>query len=194
MSNINELRTAVKGLPEGKLKGDDYHTVLSLLTNCWSELQKEDDSSMNAHKLYRAEELSFHPPATLSFLMERHGQTVLGSVYADLHEWSVDLESATAFCNKYYGKRVVGEKDKPLKVKPLVEEVANNIFNHGSKFVEWKSDTKVRVLISEIIPETVKQTTAERRKRFRCELEEIITSQGWKKTKAYNVYEKENED
>ena len=136
MSNINELRIAVKGLPEGKLKGNDFHTILSLLTNCWDDLQIDDDTSMTAYKLYRAEELSFHPPAILSFLMERHGQTVYGSVYADLHEWSVDLESGKAFCNKYYGKRVVGEKDKPLNVKPLVEEVANNIFNHGNKFIE----------------------------------------------------------
>jgi len=55
----------------------------------------------------------------------------------------------------------------------------------------WKSDKKVQVRIGEVIPETYKQTTADRRKRFKKKLEELLLLHGWRTSSAYAVYEKE---
>ena len=79
-----------------------------------------------------------------------------------------------------------------MKVEPIAEKIAKDIFEYNTKSenIEWNSDTQVRVLISKVIPETNKQTTAARRKRFRKKIEELLFSNRWKTTSRFNIYEK----
>ena len=55
---------------------------------------------MAGHKLIgRMENVEWHPPI-LTFLIERHGGTVLGSARAELQRWTVDLDRRTATCER----------------------------------------------------------------------------------------------
>jgi hypothetical protein len=145
---------------------------------------------MYAYKLKRAEELTKESETMISFLIERHGSTMEGSIYADKQKWFIDLESGTAECVNA-GKRQLYLKDKSLKTKPLAEEIANHLLSCKKEcdMLKWISKNKVRVLIGEVIPETNKQTTSSRRKRFRNELEQILVQHNWSKSSGYNMYE-----
>jgi len=191
MTSLEELKKYVQKLSEGKIEGDDEAEVLRLLADCWEDLDGSGDTAMSTYKLYRYENLTFIPPSTIQFEIERHGGTVQGSVYANVHLWTINLEEGTADGGTY-SRRLVGVRDKPLKVKPIANEICQEIMdqNKESKYLIWKSDKKVRVRIGDIIPETIKQTTIARRKRFRAALEELLTANGWQTTGAYNVYEK----
>jgi hypothetical protein len=70
-----------------------------LLAKCWHELEGAGETAMTELKLDRAEDLRWDPPI-LSFVIERHGGTVLGSSRAKLHEWRVDLDRKTAHCER----------------------------------------------------------------------------------------------
>jgi hypothetical protein len=189
--NFSEIKSYLRTIPEGLLSGARTEQVKQLLSDCWEDLEGSDYTSMSIFKLHRIEEVEFIPPATLEFKIERHGQTVLNSVYADLHKWTINLEEGSAWCDERFGRRVVGKRSKPMKMEPIAEEVKELIISGNTKNekLEWKSDKKVKVRIAEIIPETVKETTTARRKRFRRALEEKLTPNGWKMT-TYNVYEK----
>ena len=192
MTSLTELIKYVGKLSEGEIKGDDEKEVFRLLLDCWEDLYGSDDTSMSIFKLHRYENLTFTPPSTIRFEIERHGSTVYGSVYANVHKWTVNLEEGRADCDPYFGRRVVGVRDKPLKIEPIAKEICQEIMdqNKESENLIWKSDKKVRVRIGDIIPETNKQTTAARRKRFRKALEELLIANGWQPTRAYNIYEK----
>jgi hypothetical protein len=86
----------------------------------------------------------------------------------------------------------VGEIAAPLKTTPLAKSVADAIinFDHNNKYLEWKDDNKVKVIIGSIIPETKKQTTTSRRKRFRNELDEMLKPHGWSRPLKSYIYEK----
>ena len=179
-------------LPSGELTNAQYIRAKAILFDIWEELYGSYDTLMNIRKLGRLENICFEPPATLTFEIERHGQTVHGSVYADLHKWYVNLNDMTASCDQFYKKRVVGKRAKPLNVKPLAESVANALLTNDNtfEFLEWLDENTVKVKISELIPQTNQQTTTSRRKRFRNALEGIILPKGWQTTKVYNKYTK----
>src|SRR5215831_20472355 len=73
-SLLEELRNA----PPGAIEGHAKYNVMHLLANCWHELEGAGETAMQARKLDRAEDVSWNPPV-LSFTIERHGATVLGS-------------------------------------------------------------------------------------------------------------------
>ena len=192
MKDLNRLIEYLKNLPAGKIAGENEKQVIELLHKCWDKLDGTEDTSMTITKLHRYENLTFIPPATIEFEIERHGATVLGSVYAHVYNWTIDLTTGLAHCNPHPQRRLIGQRVRPLKVKPLAEDILKQILalNKNSEMLDWKSDNKVKVQIGEVIPETKPQTTAARRKRFRNELEKLLLPYGWLKTKAYNVYEK----
>jgi hypothetical protein len=192
MNHLAELIEYVKNLPEGKIAGENEEQIIQLLYECWDELDGSGDTSMDISKLHRYENLTFIPPAKIEFEIERHGATVFGSVYADVYLWTINLKEGSVNYG-YYKKRLIGKRDKPLKVKPLAENITQQIVNLKKNYemLDWKSDRKVKVRIAKVIPETNQQTTAARRKRFRKELEELLRPHGWY-TSTYNVYEKRN--
>jgi len=142
---------------------------------------------MNSDKVDRAENLEWDPP-DLSFDIERHGGMAKGSSRAEVYAWSVNLETLKADC-KRCSHRQIRPKGKSLDVKPLAVEIADLIMSgKQDQRLKWFSDGKVQVLIGIVIPETNKQTTAERRKRFRNALDRELTP-GWKSVRP-NVYER----
>ncbi len=193
MNGLNKLKHMLGHLQPGKIEGEQGEEVLRLLSECWNVLRGSGEGNMDSSKVERGENLEFTPPSTIEFDIERHRGVVHGSVYADIHHWSVDLGAGQAICNRHAGKRTVGIKDRPLKVGPLADQVAQDILNanKGSENLEWKSDTKVKVRIASLIPHTVNRTTAERRWRFRNALEERLQPHGWLPTRAFNVYVKQ---
>jgi hypothetical protein len=193
MNALNELKEyVIKTLQPGIVEGIERDEVIRLLAEYWGLLEGSGETNMDAYKLKRCEDLSFTPPSTIEFYIERHGGTALGSVYADIHYWTVDLQAGTATCNPHCGKRLVGLRDKPLKVGPLVDKILHQILDHSqtSEYLEWKSDVKVRVLISKIIPKTVYETTLKRKRRFRDALKAELEPYGWVPTGNPNLYER----
>jgi hypothetical protein len=177
---LNIFLEFVKTLPPGRILGEDEKKVKRFLFDYWGDLKGSGDTSMSVMKLHRIENLAYKSPNKIEFDIERHGGTVMGSVYAEVYHWTIDLDHGLAHWD-FPKKRVVGIKAKPLKVGPIAEKVVQEILEHNedSENLEWKSDQKVRVLISEIIPETNKQTTAARRKRFRNCVEELLLPNGY---------------
>ena len=193
MNYLVKLKGYLKKHYSDQTGGDsDLSELPMLLANCWDLFEGSSDTKMDVFKIHRIENIKLLSPNILQFEIERHGSTSMSSIYADIHQWTVDVEEMTAECNPFYKKRQVYPRDKPLKTKPLAEKISKEIFekNKESEFLKWKSDCKVQVLIGRLIPETVYQTTTERRKRFRRDIEAILIPKGWIKTKAYNIYEK----
>ena len=69
-------------------------------------------------------------PPLSSFCIERHGGKTKGSVFADLHSWTADLNKEAAFCYPFTGRRQVKAKLPRLDAKPLVEEVVRSILGN----------------------------------------------------------------
>jgi hypothetical protein len=64
-------------------------------------------------------------------------------------------------------RRLVREKDAPLNVKALADELVQAILKgKRDPRLKWDGDSRVRVLIGEVIPTTNLQTTSARRKQL----------------------------
>ncbi len=109
----------------------------------------------------------------------------------------MDVENLTAKCNPDFGKKVVGKKEKSLKVKPLAEEIAHQIVseNHEDERLNWQQDGRVSIKIAKVIPKTNQQTTANRRKNFIEAVEPILKDAGWISVKAtaHHTFEKDSQ-
>jgi len=177
MSTIADLRALLNSYAAGPIEESD--PVVSLLQDCWGLFSGSTDQKMRADKLSRIEDLTWRPPI-LSFIIERHGGTVLGSTRADVQDWSLDLDMATASCRKIT-HRQLRPMSTPLKVDPLAEKVASKILGGESDpNLKWVSENHVRVLIGRIIPdEGPKETISGRRRRFRKALNTELQTSSW---------------
>jgi hypothetical protein len=167
----------LQNIPSGKIHQTDE--IEKLLAQCWRQLGG-DYRGMAGYKLLgRMEDVVWNPPL-LTFRIERHGGTALGSVYAELQSWQFDVERGIASYLGELGRRLVGQRDKPLKTAPLANEIAKLILagQHDPR-LKWLQSGGVRVNINKVIPATVKQTTTSRRRRFRKDLQEEIGPHGW---------------
>lgn len=160
-----------------------------LLVACWQQLDGGDAQGMAFYKLRgRMEEVEWEPPI-LSFTIERHGATVMGSTRADLQRWQVNVDERTAICWTA-GTRQVYPRQPPLDVRSIAEEIAQLVVNHQEdERLRWKKDGSVHVNISRILPEgsAVKQTLEGRRIRMRDAVQERLNQEGWQKVGG-NVY------
>jgi hypothetical protein len=185
-SSIQRLRDALREFPQGPIKSDAFR-IISLLADCWDQLKGGDETSMRGFKLDRAEQLSWDPPL-LSFTIERHGATVLGSTRAELQDWTVDLESLTISHTEGRYRQLTPAKPE-LDVKPIAQRVCDavqqgpgsgcELVNKG--MVVWQSPYRVTIKQGMLIPnDGFKQTIEGRRRRFRDELIERMDAVGWK--------------
>jgi len=184
---MRQLRDYLSSIPAGEIV--DVGHLDATLAQCWHEFHGADAEGMAAYKLLgRMEQISWNPPE-LSFRIERHGGTVLGSTRAELLYWSVNLETRTATCATG-GRRQLEPMQPGLNVKPIAEEIVALIDKrqHDGR-LKWNADGSVQVVIGKIIPggSAVKQTLEGRRRRFREEVERLLTNLGWQKVRA-NVY------
>jgi hypothetical protein len=183
---VQTLLDELKNTPPGPIEAGACDKIINLLAACWSELKGANDTSMAAWKLHRAEDLSWNPPV-LSFMIERHGATVLGSSRAELHEWTVNLDLETAGCaeGRYRQLRPTAPR---LNVKPIVARVCDAVQQGPAATCElvkdgivvWNGDNRLSIKHGALIPGGgYEQTVAGRRRRFRNELECRMKDIGW---------------
>ena len=185
--SIETLIEALRHIPEGRLTEDVREKLIPLLRECWHDFRGSSEASMRAWKLDRAEEFWWNPPL-LSFTIEGHGATMLGSSRADLQNWTLNLTARDAQCSKERYRQIRPASPK-LDVKPLASRVRESIRQgSGSNsdlvqngVVVWKGDDEVWVYHGKLIPGGgYQQTVAGRRKRLRDELTNIMKPLGWK--------------
>ncbi len=176
-SELKALREYLTQIPPGAVSS--IEEIPGRLARCWDALTITDTHGMRSDKLYRIEQVWWSSPR-LSFEIERHSGTVKGSVDAEVQTWIIDLDQRTA---SYEGsrKRLARELQAGLKVKPLVAEIVHLIEDRtNNEHLRWPSDSRVRVLIEKIIPDSAaQQTVAGRRRRFCKQLEPALKQRGW---------------
>ena len=175
---MDELRNYLNTLEPGPVEETTH--VERLLAEVWDDLGG-DNGGMAGHKLIRRmARVEWHRPF-LTFLIERHGGTVLGSTGAELQRWSVDLERGTATCERI-GHRQLSPMERRVDVRSIADDVARKITNgEADDRLRWLGDGRVRVELGRIFPERsgYKQTVQGRRQRLREALIERLTTKGW---------------
>lgn len=192
MTNTVDLKSLLNKFGCGQIVGKDKDNVEKLLTWHWSSLDGSTAGGMSAAKLQgRTEALVWTPP-TLTFSIERHGATVLGSSRAEIQHWEVNLENATARLIKT-GWRQIYPMARRMDVRPIAEEIARAILN-GIEIdsLKWISPDEVKILTSVVIPATNQQTTTARRQRLLKKILELVEPHGWRRaqTSGFPVLER----
>jgi hypothetical protein len=198
---ITTLIQVLEPIPPGVLTKDVCDRVISLLRECWQEFSGSDETFMQPRKLHRAEQFQSNSPF-LSFAIERHGATMLGSTRAELQRWEPNLTTQTARCFQQSYRQLERASPK-VDVKPIAARVCETV-RQGRKpksdlvrngVIEWRGDDEVWIYHGKLIPdEGYAQTVAGRRKRFRKELTNIMKPFGWKllKVRQAMVFTKED--
>lgn len=185
---MEALKKYLQKMPAGTI--DETTELERLLAQYWHQLEG-DHGGMEGYKLCgRMEDVSWSPP-TITFTIERHGGTVLGSTRAELQHFRVDVEQKTIDCSKF-GYRQIRSRQSPVDVGPIASEIARLILNaEQDDRLKWHGDERVSVRIGEIFPHysAVQQTLTARRKRFRKALTEQLIVEGWKEVRP-NFYER----
>jgi len=183
-----KLQEYLATMPTGTILHTDE--LESVLANAWNEFIG-DDGGMEGRKLRgRMEEVEWNPPL-LTFTVERHGGTVLGSARATLQEWTVNLDKKTVTCVEAR-RRQLGPMAARLDVSLIAEEIIAQVVNGQQDHrLKWLADDRVRVLVGKVLPEgsAVKQTLAARRRRLRAAVNERLAEHGWHEC-GVNVYER----
>jgi hypothetical protein len=185
---LDKLRRQLRELPPGPIDPDTASELEDLLAQAWDELEGSDAGGMTPGKIRgRVEEPAWKPPV-LSFVIERHGRTAMGSTRADLQLWLVDVEAGTARY-AHAGYRQVLDRDRPVRVRPIVEEVVRAILA-GQDHPAVRKLKGGRV---EIMPGQIRQlsgwyraTEQGRRRRFAKELERQLAEAGWCRVGPHN--------
>ena len=187
LPSIQALSDELSNTPRGAIQDAARDKIIGLLADCWHDFEGADETSMKDLKLTRAEDLSWMPPV-LSFTIERHGATVLGSTRAELDEWTVNLNLMTASCARS-GYRQLTLAAPRLDVKPIAALVcdavqqgqASNCELVGQGIVAWHGSDHVSIKHGALIPsDGYQQTIKGRRLRFRNELTNMMEALGWK--------------
>jgi hypothetical protein len=172
------LKDYLKNLEPGPVEETTH--LERLLAEIWDDLGG-DNSGMTGQKLIgRMESVRWHPPV-LSFSIERHGGTVLGSTRAELQQWSVDLDRQIATCEAS-GHRQLSRMAKWIELGSIADEIADRVRScEADDRLSWLSEGRVRVEVGKIFPSHsgYKQTVQGRRQRFRKALVDRLTARGW---------------
>lgn len=176
----NELQHHCAALSPGPVA--DIPILESLLAAAWGELSG-DDGGMEGYKLLnRMENVSWEPPY-LSFRIERHGGTVLGSTRAEIQHWTVDVEAKTAALVKS-GRRQLRPPSKPYPMEAVVAEVIRAIREGKTDDrIRWDGPDKVKLKTGEVFPNgsAFRMTLAARRKAFRSLVAAVLIREGWER-------------
>jgi hypothetical protein len=184
--SVQLLLAALNDTPQGAIQGSARDKIIELLRGCWQDLEGADETSMEAWKICRLEDLSWNPPL-LSFTIERHGATVLGSSRAELHKWTVIPNLATAKCAPGGYRQLVKAAPK-LDVKSIAARVcdavqqgpASNCDLVKQGIVVWRDSGHCSINHLALLPsDGYRQTVAGRRRRLRDELRKRMQALGW---------------
>ena len=183
METIADLQTYLSSRSHGPLTVSD--SLVGLLAACWSQFDGSGSEGMRADKLGRVETADWHFPV-LSLIIERHGGMKYGSTRGRIQRWRLDLSRQSASCEEV-GYRQLKPRATPQIVEPLAVEVARMICaGDHDPMLKWISNTKVKVLIANIIPHKgFNSTIAGRRKRFRAALSRKLRGTSWREFSPY---------
>jgi len=160
-----------------------------LLAEDWVELRGSDDGGMEGYKLLgRMERVRWQPPV-LSFVVERHGGTVMGSTRAELQHWEIDVAERTARLVKV-GHRQLNSMASRTDIEGLAEEITVRILSgEDDDRIKRFEDRSVKVLVTKIFPtgSGFQRTVSGRRKRLLQYVAETLSKAGWKETTT-NVF------
>lgn len=187
---FNKLTDYLAKLPIGPV--EDKSALAALLSPVWGEFDGASESSMHAWKLDRMENPNWDPPV-LTFRIERHGGTALGSTRAEMQGWTINVTRRTADHGPS-GVRQLHPMDKKWNPDSLVEELISAIVEErDDPRVKRLPDGRIRLTLSKLIPEGgFNQTRDGRQKRLRHALEEALAAHGWVRAGANaGTYRKE---
>ena len=183
----DNLQKHLAPIPPGPIP--DTGKLARLLADHWHEFSG-DVGGMEGRKLLgRMEDVVWNPPL-LTFTIERHGGTVMGSTRATVQEWTVDVEKKTVACVEARHRQLHPNQPR-LDVGSIAEEIVAQIVNRQQDHrLKWYADGRVQVVVGKVLPEgsAAKQTLAARRKRLRAAVRERLVGHGWQEC-GVNVYE-----
>jgi hypothetical protein len=117
--SCDDLVRFLNGLSDGDFNEQVASRLSKLLTFCWESFDGSSETSMAAHKIDgRARGFKWKSPI-LTFEIERHGGTVIGSTRADRQEWTIDVEKRTAR-PAMIGYRQLTPRASAFKTEPAV--------------------------------------------------------------------------
>jgi hypothetical protein len=185
---IQRLISLLRGVSAGVVPTSIHGELFELVVASWDEFSGSGDTSMASDKILRdagPEEVTWSPPY-FSFVIDRHGGTVLGSTRADRQRWTLNLETQTADQMRI-GHRQLRPNAQKLDVKLLADEVctvvregpgsASRLVSSG--VVVWKNAAELTVFHGKIVGGEYERTVRGRRKRFRADLKTKMGVIGW---------------
>jgi hypothetical protein len=177
VTGIDHLRAHLATIQPGEVV--DTTDLERLLAACWEEFT----GGMAAYKLLGRMENVIWTPPNLTFTIERHGGTVMGSTRAELRHWKLNVEEETAVIVKF-GHRQLKPMAQRISIKPLVESILAAIASgSGNELVEKHEDGTFSLNTTLIFPKgsAVKMTLEGRRKRLREAVASVLLKEGWKR-------------
>ena len=184
---IESFKTILEQTPVGPIDKDSVlgKAIIPALAAAWMDFPGSDAADTYPYKVEdRAEQLICDPP-NFVFVTARHRPTVRGSIYADLHEWTVNLTYDTAKVS-YLRKRQVNprsnsvtKKDMQIIAGSIADKIEANITD---PCITWlKSKPVVTVSVKEVFPSVgnSKRTTESRRSKFWFFLITEMRNRGW---------------
>lgn len=186
--SIQELARLLNAVPAGTIPVNMIDKVFKLVEGDWDEFYGYDETSMSAWKLLRdrgPEDVIWSPPC-LSFTIDRHGGTVLGSPRAEKQRWRLNLETKTAD-HFQDGFRQLRPNAPRLDVTLVATDVCNAVQNGpscASRFVSdgvltWRSHEELIVRHGMLIDGEYQRTISDRRKRFCADLKAKMEAIDW---------------
>ena len=153
--------------------------LLALIHQQWEGLTIiGDDHSIALYKLTDERIENLHvADGSINFSIERHGRAAMGSPYADVDHWVVDLAAKTA-CIAGTTPRLIGKRSQPIDVKAVVTTILDALKNEDATIVDRTKDGRLRIKIEAVIPDGGKETTQGRRKRIWVALNEALAPEG----------------
>src|SRR5271157_472113 len=108
---MDELRNYLNTLEPGPVEETTH--LERLLAEVWDDLGGDNGGMAGIKLIRRMERVEWHRPI-LTFLIERHGGTVLGSTRAELQRWSVHLDRGTATCVRTGHRQLARWRDESM--------------------------------------------------------------------------------
>jgi hypothetical protein len=169
----------------------DPGALVSLLRAVWQELDGSDEEAMAVHKLERIDDPVWESPH-LTFTIERHGGTVLGSSRAEIQRWIVDLDVRSARTEHAGRYRQLRPRGPVVDVVPIADEIASLIATDADdERLEWSRDRQsIRVTTSKWLPHAPAQTTRSRAARLKAALLPKLAELGWQPSRQAGRYER----
>jgi hypothetical protein len=125
---IQKLNNLLSDVPAGTVPTSISDELFKLVVASWHEFSGSAETTMEAWKISRDEgpnAINWSPPC-LSFIIERHGGTVLGSTRAERQQWTLNLERRTAD-HSQIGFRQLRPSAPKLDVKGIAYDVCKAV-------------------------------------------------------------------